>query len=162
MEQLEGLPQHLLVGRGRRVARLKHFLEVLDAQIEGLAELVAGPLNTMQSLFREHLERAMRYFTLLRRVILRAISLCLERDYDLDMALGPESAGLEQGLAADDAALVDIEAGLHVVESVGDQGLAGKELVREDGLGGVAHPVQPGHNVPLEEGVHLDGCGCCG
>jgi len=55
---------------------------------EDLAELVAGPLNAMEGLLREHLQGAVRDLGVIFGVVLAAIGFGLVRKHYLNVALG--------------------------------------------------------------------------
>ena len=63
------------------------------------------------------------------------------RDDGLGVALGPEGAGLQQGLFEVDAAGVDVQAGGDVVERVHHQVQRGPEGIVEHGLRLHRHPI---------------------
>lgn len=64
-----------------------YFLKAFGVNTEELAKEIPGPFHTMEGLFREHLEGAMRDLVLLFRILELAISLSLIRNNDLDMSL---------------------------------------------------------------------------
>lgn len=59
---------------------------------EDLAELVAGPLNTVEGLLREHLQGAVRDLGVIFRVVLAAIGFGLVREHYLNVALGSKGS----------------------------------------------------------------------
>lgn len=82
--------QHLDVGRSWSVAFIdfKQFGKCFGGEGELFAEDIASPLNAMQSLFREHLQSAMRDLSIrIVRILLAAIGLSLVGNDDLNVAL---------------------------------------------------------------------------
>mmetsp|Transcript_16457 Transcript_16457/g.49923 ORF Transcript_16457/g.49923 Transcript_16457/m.49923 type:complete len:793 (-) Transcript_16457:952-3330(-) len=117
-------------------------VDVLGALPEEALEAVAAPLDGVLDLVRKVLERADRD-ALLGRVARRAVALGELRDDDLHVPLRAERAALEERLLVVDAALVDVQPRLHVVERVAHAGEAAPEGVVEDALCLGAHPIQP-------------------
>jgi hypothetical protein len=76
-----------------------------------------------------------RNFSLLNRVVLRTIALSLERNDHLHVALGAESARLEQRNLVLDATLVHIATSCHIVQSIGDRSQSSEESIAENFAG---------------------------
>lgn len=87
-----------------------------------LTELVAGPFDAVESLFWEHFQRADRDFVVDLGIFLRGIRFCLVGEDDLNVPLGSESATFEEGRLRGNAPAVDVNACLHVVKGVSDEG----------------------------------------
>jgi len=115
--------------------------ERLGLRGEQMAELVAGPLDAVQRVFREHFQRALRDVALFLRVLRGLVALGLEGKYDLHVALGAQRAALEQRHLGGHAAHVHVPSGLHVVERVHDHVLRLEEQVRENVVAPVEHLV---------------------
>ena len=77
----------------------------------------------------------------------------------LHVALGPERARLEQRRERRDAARVDVEARLDVVERVGDAVRCREEGVGKRGLGLRLNELLEGEDAPRERRVHGHGRG---
>ena len=121
-------------------------------RLEVADELGVAEDEAVVDVVREVVQRARRRL-LLGRVAARAVVLGPVRDHHLRVALGAERAALEQRLAEEDAARVDVESRLDVVQGVDDDVQALPEVVVEGALGRRRDAVLERRGVELR--VHL-------
>lgn len=72
--------------------RIFYFNKCFWLQTKLLPKNIACPFNTMKSLFREHFQCAVRYLSLLNRIILASITLSFIWNYYLSVAFWSKCA----------------------------------------------------------------------
>mmetsp|Transcript_62618 Transcript_62618/g.143498 ORF Transcript_62618/g.143498 Transcript_62618/m.143498 type:complete len:209 (-) Transcript_62618:750-1376(-) len=161
-----GIPDRLrhggdraLGGGGLAGERLEELLlvcyvrcRVLHRLLEDALEVVARPLDGVLDRVRKVLQRADRD-RLLGGVARGGVGFRQVRDHHLDVALGAESAALEEGLLHVHAPLVHVRPRLDVIESVADAVEVVEEVISEDVLRVAPHPRLV--RLHLEAGVHV-------
>jgi hypothetical protein len=127
------------------------LVEALRLQIEKLSEHIFGPFHTVKSLFREHLESAVRNFScIIIRVSLCSIGLSfmVREDY-LNMALWSEGATIYQRCSGCHTFAVDVEPSLNIIQSIRNYGLINEEILIIDVRSAIMDFVQASFDVIL-------------
>jgi hypothetical protein len=107
---------------------------IIGAVNKELVEKITSPFDTVLNLAGE-VTKGTHRDSLLRRVLRVSVALSLVRDYHLWVCLGAKSARLEERLGIPDAAGVDVETSLNVINSIDNEVEVLPEVVIEDILG---------------------------
>jgi len=116
----------------------------------------------MQSLFWEHLKSAMRNFSVVLWIILRAITFCLVRQNYLHMSFRSKGATLKQRSLSNYTSSVNIPPSMDVIQGVSDHSKSFEELICEYVTSAFVDLIQSGYDVVLKFLVHVYGSGCGG
>lgn len=160
-QKLVTLVEGLYLGLIGLVLFLSNFEQRFGFETELVPKLIASPLNAVQSLFREHLKRAMGDLTFFYGVILASVGFSEVRHNNLYMALWAESARLQQRNLVLNASLINVSPCLYIIKSISDYGQRFEEFVAEGVFGALVNFIKSRDHMPFEEWIHLDNAGSC-